>query len=111
MFIQLGPRPEEMFAVRRDDHQANVLRIDEAIVDGLVAPVKTEASDAGVYVPPDLLSELRRWLDNSPGAPSDWMFRAARGGCWDRKNYLNRILKPAANPSEGRSPRDRAYRH
>ena len=59
MFIQLGPRPEEMFALRRDDVQGDTLRIDEAIVDGRVAPVKTEASEAGVYLPPDLLSELR----------------------------------------------------
>lgn len=34
MFIQLGLRPEEMFALRRDDVQGDRLRIDEALVEG-----------------------------------------------------------------------------
>ena len=38
MFIQLGLRPEEMFALRRDGVQEDRLRIDEALVEGQSAP-------------------------------------------------------------------------
>jgi len=38
MFIQLGLRPEEMFALRRDDVKEDRLRIDEALVEGQSAP-------------------------------------------------------------------------
>jgi hypothetical protein len=58
--------------------------------------VKTEASEAGVYIPPDLAIEIRHWIECSDGEPEDWLFPAALGGCWDHKNYLNRVFKPAA---------------
>ena len=58
MFIQLGLRPEELFALRRNDLVADQLRIDEALVEGRSAPLKTYASDGFVYVPPDLSTEL-----------------------------------------------------
>ena len=59
ILIQLGLRSEELFALRRDDVIGDVLRIDEAIVDGFPAPVKTDASDASVYIPPDLQVEMQ----------------------------------------------------
>jgi site-specific recombinase XerC len=43
MFIQLGLRPEEMFALRRDDVQGDQLRIDEALVEG-----QSAYQDAGI---------------------------------------------------------------
>lgn len=98
MSIQLGLRPEEMFALRRDDVQDDQLRIDEALVYGQSGAVKTEASAAFVYIPPDLSVELRNWIECSQGAPKDWLFQTEHGrpGFLNANNYLNRILKPAA---------------
>lgn len=44
--IQLGLRPEELFALRRDNVQGDQLRVDEALVEGQSSAVKTEASAA-----------------------------------------------------------------
>ncbi len=46
MFLVLGLRPGEMFALRWNDKQGNSLRIDTAIVDGIEVETKTEGSDA-----------------------------------------------------------------
>jgi integrase len=98
MFIQLGLRPEEMFALRRDDVKGDQLRIDEALVEGESAPTKTEASDDYVYIPPDLAVELDGWMECSIGGPADWLFQTEHGrrGFMNANNYRNRILKPAA---------------
>ena len=98
MFIQLGLRPEEMFALRRNDIEGDQMRIDEALVEGLSAPTKTQASDDYVYLPPDLAVELKEWLECSEGGATDWLFQTAHGrrGFLNANNYRNRILKPAA---------------
>jgi integrase len=96
ILIQLGLRSEELFALRRDDVLGELLRIDEALVEGRLAPVKTDASDASVYIPPDLQAEMRAWLEWVDPDPRAWLFPAAMGGPWSAQNYLNRVLKPAA---------------
>jgi integrase len=96
ILIQLGLRSEELFALRRDDVLGELLRIDEALVEGSPAPVKTDASDANVYVPPDLQAEMQGWLEWRALDPCAWLFPAAMGGPWSAQNYLNRVLKPAA---------------
>ena len=101
LFIQLGLRPEEMFALRRNDVQGQLLRVDEAIVGGKVAPTKSRASDAFVYVPPDLARELGVWLAATPGDSDQWIFPASRGGApIDHHNYLSRVLKPIAQRAQ-----------
>ena len=96
IFIQLGLRSEELFALRRDDVIGDMLRIDEAIVEGASATVKTEASEASVYIPPDLQIEMRGWLECSAPDPRAWLFPSPKGRPWGSQNYLNRVLKPAA---------------
>lgn len=96
ILIQLGLRSEELFALRRDDLIGDTLRIDEAIVEGASAGVKTEASGATVYVPPDLQMELRNWLTGISSDPRAWLFPSPKGHPWGAQNYLNRVLKPAA---------------
>ncbi len=97
IFIQLGLRPEETFALRRDDVQGQLLRVDEAIVAGKPAPTKSRASDAFVYVPPDLARELGAWLGLTSGDSDQWIFPASRRGApIDHHNYLSRVLKPIA---------------
>ena len=96
ILIQLGLRSEELFALRRDDVMGDMLRIDEALVDGIATTVKTEASDASVYIPPDLQIEMGAWLEGLSPGPRAWLFPAPMGGPWLGQNYLNRVLKPAA---------------
>lgn len=98
--IQLGLRPEETFALRHNDVVGDQLRIDEAIVYGQSADVKTEASAAFVYIPPDLQTELNVWLECSQGSQQDWLFQPTRGrglgGPLNSNNYRERVLQPAA---------------
>jgi integrase len=85
-----------LFALRRNDVIEDMLRIDEAIVEGASATVKTEASEASVYIPPDLQIEIRGWLECLGPDPRAWMFPSPKGLLWASQNYLNRVLKPAA---------------
>ena len=96
--IQVGLRPEELFALRRDDVQGDVLRVDEALVEGKPAPVKTEASEGCVYIPAELSSELAAWMEENPGEPRDWLFQTTHGrpGHLNQNNYRQRVLQPAA---------------
>jgi integrase len=102
MFIQLGLRPEELFALRRNDVGEDFIEIDEAFTKGQLKETKTEESAARVYVPPDLMVELRMWMRSASGNPHDWLFPAARRrGSGELRpmspnNYRNRVLKPLA---------------
>lgn len=59
IFVPLGLRPEELFALRCDDVIEHTLRVDEAIVEGTSSTVKTEASEVSVYLPTDLRAEIK----------------------------------------------------
>ena len=102
MFIQLGLRPEELFALRRNDVGEEFIRIDEAFTKGQIKETKTEDSAVNVYVPPDLMGELRTWMSSTDGKDEDWLFPAShrRGSPTlspiGQNNYRNRVLKPAA---------------
>ena len=102
MFIQLGLRPEELFALRRNDVGRDFLRIDEAFTKGRIKETKTKESAANVYVPPDLMAELGAWMECTAGNGEDWLFPASRrrGSAGlspiSQNNYRNRILKPTA---------------
>lgn len=96
IFVQLGLRSEELFALRRNDVVEDTLRIDETIVEGASATVKTEASEATVHIPPDLQLEFRCRLESLSANPRAWLFPSPKGLPWGAQNYLNRILKPPA---------------
>jgi integrase len=74
----------------------DTLRIDEAIVEGSSAMVKSEASDATVFIPPDLRVEVESWLEHVDPSPRALLFPSHLGRPWGAQNYLNRVLKPAA---------------
>ena len=74
MFIQLGLRPEELFALRRNDVGKDFIRIDEAFTKGQIKETKTKESAANVYVPPDLMLELGTWMKSATGERDDWLF-------------------------------------
>jgi integrase len=98
IFVQLGLRPEELFGLRRDDVRGNQLRIDEALVFGKSAAVKTTASQAYVYIPADLLVAITEWMEAHPGEPRDWLFQTSHGrpGFLNSNNFRNRVLQSAA---------------
>jgi integrase len=70
MFIQLGLRPEELIALRRNDVGDEFIRIDEAFTKGQIKETKTEESAANVYILPDLMVELRTWMESTSGKMS-----------------------------------------
>ena len=51
MFLVLGLRPGEMFALRWNDKQGNSLRIDTAIVDGIEVETKNSGQRCGRVAP------------------------------------------------------------
>ncbi|HKE29581.1 MAG TPA: hypothetical protein VKB88_44835, partial [Bryobacteraceae bacterium] len=62
----------------------------------------TKASDAFVYLPPDLALELKVFVQAEPGEPLDFLFHPhkSRTGNLERplnsNNYRERVLQPAA---------------
>jgi len=102
MFIQLGLRPEELFALRRNDVGKEFVRIDEPFTKGQIKETKTAESAVNVYVPPDLMVELSTWMKSTSGEGDDWLFPASRRresaslSPISQNNYRNRVLKPAA---------------
>jgi len=97
ILAQLGLRPEELFALRRNDLRENELVIGEALVDGHTKEPKTLASASSVYVPADLLTELKHYLEGIDQSPSAWLFPSQKKSSpLQPKNFLKRVLKPAA---------------
>jgi integrase len=102
MFIQLGLRPGELFALRRNDVDSEFIRIDEVFTKGQMRETKPGESAGNVYVPPGLRQELRAWMASSGGSDQDWLFPASPPQESDRLVPINQIsfrrkvLKPAA---------------
>jgi len=75
----------------------NVLVIDEALVDGQTKETKSEASAASVYIPADLMTELKHYLEEIDRNPSAWLFPSRKKSMpVQPNNFLRRVLKPAA---------------
>jgi integrase len=102
MFIQLGLRPQELFALRRNDVRGEFIRIDEVLIKGRIMKVGSEVTALGVYVPPDLLSQLVNWMKSTDSQDADWLFPASRSRGSsdlppkDQNDFRIRILKRAA---------------
>ena len=76
MFLVLGLRPGELFALRRDDKLAGRIRINESVSSNrlLVAP-KTEASISYVWLPQTIETALDFWLESQQDKrPEAFMF-------------------------------------
>lgn len=97
LFVLCALRGGELFALRWDDWQGDLLRVDESIVEGELGPTKTEGSTADVTVPKSLQLELECWrIACGDVAPRDFMFASSRGTPLDGHNYLRRFLQPVA---------------
>jgi integrase len=79
LFIQLGVRPEELFALRRNDVHDEFIRIDEVFSSmGQIREARPGEHSVNVYVPPGLRQELQAWVESTRGNGEDWLFPAAR---------------------------------
>jgi len=98
MFLVLGLRPGELFALRRNDRVVeNCLRIDESVspLTGIVEP-KSEASFASVWVPQSLAIELDFWMDTQADQRAEaFLFPSRNGTPLSANNFLKRVLKRA----------------
>ncbi len=102
MFIQLGLRPEELFALRRNDVDREYIRIDEVFTKGQIRETEPEESAVNLYVPPSLLQELRAWMASTGGNDKDWLFpsvsprKSHKLLPLNQDSFRRRVLKPAA---------------
>jgi len=97
MFLVLGLRPGELFALRWNDKEQNSLRIDSSITDGIEVETKTEGSDAAVWLPVSIETELEWWCSASADPrPEAFIFPSSRGSAINTNNFLFRVLKEAA---------------
>ncbi|MGI9072520.1 MAG: tyrosine-type recombinase/integrase [Bryobacteraceae bacterium] len=92
LFMVVGLRPSELFALRINDLQIGELRIDETVVLGEVKDqTKTEGSRGNVPLPPDLEAELRAYLRAEK--ITDFLFPSEAATAISPDNYLDRVLK------------------
>jgi integrase len=102
LFIQLGVRPEELFALRRNDVHDEFIRIDEVVSRGQSREIHPGEQGVNLYLPPGLRRELRVWMASNCGNAEDWLFPAGRPrgtnnlSPLSQANFRVRILKPAA---------------
>jgi len=96
MFLVLGLRPGEMFALRWNDKEQSSLRIDSSISDGMEIETKTEGSDTAVWLPVSIDAEPEWWRGASEDTrPEAFIFPSARGTAISTNNFLFRVLKEA----------------
>lgn len=98
MFLLLGLRPGELFALRRNDRLAgNYLRIDQSVspLVGVVDP-KTDASATCVWMPQSIATELDFWMESQKDKrPEAFIFATRNDTPLRANNFLRRALKGA----------------
>jgi integrase len=96
MFLVLGLRPGEMFALRWDDKDGNSLKIDSSISEGVEVETKTTGSNTAVWLTASIETELEWWRSSCPDAsPETFIFPSSTGTAIGTNNFLNRVLKSA----------------
>ena len=90
LFVVCGLRPQELFALRVEDIEPGILRIDEALKEtekgsDRIGETKSTSSNGYVSISPELEKELRTWLKmravgdpyhiSAEPKPNDLLFR------------------------------------
>jgi integrase len=98
LFVLIGFRPGELFALRWEDIQPGLIRIDEAVYRNQLGDTKTEASRGLIPIPPQLEGEITIHREFCPRTGArDFVFEARyHGRPMDPRSYLRRFLKPVA---------------
>jgi integrase len=85
-----------MFALRWNDKDGNSLRIDSSITEGVEVETKTEGSNAAVWLPASIVTELEWWRSAAKdSSPEAFIFPSLRGTAIQTSNFLYRVLKEA----------------
>lgn len=100
MFLVLGLRPGEMFALRWNDKDGNSLRIDTAIVDGIEVATKTDDSNASVLLPASIETQLEFWRSRGNPCAGALILPSSRNTAIGTSNFLFRLLKEAGRKRE-----------
>ena len=75
---------------------ANSLRIDSSVTDGMEVETKTEGSDSFVWLPASIDTELEFWHGTATNAmPDAFIFPSSCGTTINTNNFLFRVLKEA----------------
>ena len=99
MYLVLGLRARELFALRRDDVAGDRLRVDETVDEkGNFYKPKTSASKAWLWIPPALAKSLEEYLATmkDDGAKA-LLFSTSSGRPIEAGNWRARALKSAAD--------------
>jgi len=103
VMILCGTRPNECFALKREDYTGDVLRIDES-VSRLTAGARFGATKNRktryAPVPASLKVELDAWLATRPSEPGTILFTAPKGGPIMCDGYGRDILYKARAASK-----------
>ena len=94
--MHVGLRPGELFGLRRRyiDTDRWLMHVHGvATREGWRPHAKTSKSHRAVPVPPHLRDRLLEHL--LALGPDDLVFPAPAGGCWDDRNYAERVFSPA----------------
>lgn len=95
LFVCLGLRPGELFALRWGDVRPSALLVDEAVVEGKVGKTKTRGSKSAVALPAVLAARIEAWRPDRAMA-EDWLFPSATGKPIRRRSWHRHSLQPAA---------------
>jgi len=98
MYLVLGLRARELFALRRDDVAEDRIRIDETLDhENNFHKPKTASSSAWLWLPPSLGRELREWMERvEDRSPAAVLFTASNGAPIRAENWRKRVLQVAA---------------
>jgi len=98
LFVLVGFRPGELFAIRWEDVLPGRIVIDEGVYRNKLGGLKTEDSEASIPIPVEMEEEIkmhRLFCDRTD--PKDFVFEARyRGRPMENRSYLRRFLKPLA---------------
>ena len=91
-------RRQEFFGLVVGDFDGTRINVERQWSDRLKKKlsVKTKASRAKVMVPDELQKDLADWIKFTNISPDAWLFESKRRTPINSKNWLDRILKPAA---------------
>jgi len=101
VMVLCGTRPNECFALKRDDLVGSILRIDESNDRGKFGTTKNKKTRCAP-IPATLRAELQGWLSVKPESTDTVIFTAPHGGLISHDGYgrdiLTRVQKVSGIP-------------